>query len=443
MRCLLRLPLFALMALLLVGGGLPMNAAAAAQPPAEPPRVPAQLLKARNGLPNVLAKLKAGKTVRVAYFGGSITEANGWRPKTLVWLRQRYPKATIEEINAAIGGTGSDLGVYRFRKDVLDKKPDLVFVEFAVNDGGADPKQIWRGMEGIVRQAWTTDPTIDLCYVYTIVAGWANDLENGFCSRSASADELLADHYGIPSINVGLRIAEMAKAGRAVYTPKRAEASGKELPASPGVLVFSTDGVHPSDAGHEVYAQVVADALTRMDATGARPGRHRLPRPFIADNWERAKLVPLNPQLLSAGWTKLDGQTGLGAAFRHRLPELWEATKPGETLTFTFKGIGARLYDVLGPDGGQVVITVDGKPTGAPVPRFDSFSSYHRLASLTLAEGLPDAVHTVSVTIHPDQPDRRSVTDREKNKPGFDPKRYEGTAVRVGYLMLLGELLRP
>lgn len=419
--------------------GIAMNPVRAAEPP-PPPRVPAQLLKARDGLPNVFAKLKAGKTVRVAYFGGSITEANGWRPKTLAWLRERFPKATIEEINAAIGGTGSDLGVYRFRRDVLDKKPDLVFVEFAVNDGGADPKQIWRAMEGIIRQAWTTDPTIDLCCVYTMVAGWANDLENGFCSRSASADELLADHYGIPSINVGLRAAQMAKAGTLIYTPKKDDA-GKELPAAPGVLVFSTDGVHPGDAGHEVYARVVADALTQMETT-ARPGRHRLPRPFIADNWEKAKLVPLDPTLLSAGWTKLDPNTGLGAAFQKRLPELWEAARPGETLAFTFKGTAAKLYDILGPDGGQVVVTLDGK-SGPPVARFDSFSSYHRLASLTLGEGLPDAVHTVFLAVHPEQPDRRSVTDRERQKPGFDPKRYEGTAVRVGYLMLLGDLVKP
>lgn len=422
-----------------------MSSAFAGPPPAESPRVPAQLLKARNGLPNVIAKLNAGKTVRVAYFGGSITAAEGWRPKTLAWLRTRYPKATIEEINAAIGGTGSDLGVFRFRRDVLDKKPDLVFVEFAVNDGSADPQQIWRAMEGIVRQAWTTNPTLDLCYVYTTVAGFASDLENGFCPRAASCDELLADYYGIPSINVGLRAAQMSKAGTLIYSPKKDEATGKEQPAAaPGVLVFSSDGVHPGDAGHEVYANVVADALTQMEATKTPPGRHRLPsRPFIADNWERAKLVPLDPTLLSAGWTKRDPNTGLGATFRNRLPELWEATRPGETLTFAFQGTGARLYDILGPDGGQVVITVDGKPAGPPVPRFDSFCTYHRLASLTLGENLPDAVHSVSVTLHPDPPDRSSVTDHEKNKPGFDPKRYEGTAIRVGYLMLLGDLVGP
>ena len=80
---------------------------------------------ARDGLPNVLAKLRASKTVKIAYFGGSITEANGWRTKTLAWFRKQWPKADISEINAAIGGTGSNLGVYRLQQDALRFQPDL------------------------------------------------------------------------------------------------------------------------------------------------------------------------------------------------------------------------------------------------------------------------------------------------------------------------------
>jgi hypothetical protein len=109
-------------------------------------------LRARDGLPNFFAKMRAGGKLTVAYFGGSITAANGWRPQTTAWLQQHYPKAKVTEVNAAIGGTGSDLGVFRLGHDVLEHRPDLVFVEFAVNDGGASPEQIYCCMEGIVRQ---------------------------------------------------------------------------------------------------------------------------------------------------------------------------------------------------------------------------------------------------------------------------------------------------
>ena len=111
----------------------------------------------RRGLPNVFARLAAGDTVRIAYLGGSITAQPGWRSKSLAWFRRQFPGAEVNEINAAIGGTGSDLGVFRLEHDVLRHKPHLLFVEFAVNDGGAPPDRIHRSMEGIISRSfpWT------------------------------------------------------------------------------------------------------------------------------------------------------------------------------------------------------------------------------------------------------------------------------------------------
>ena len=75
--------------------------------------VKAQEVRAREGVGNFLAKLKAGKTVTVAYLGGSITAMKGWRNMTTDWLRKANTNAVVNEVHAAIGGTGSDLGVFR------------------------------------------------------------------------------------------------------------------------------------------------------------------------------------------------------------------------------------------------------------------------------------------------------------------------------------------
>lgn len=401
--------------------------------------VPAQLVRPRAGVGNVLAKLKAGKEVRIAYFGGSITAAAGWRVKTLKWFQETYPNAKVSEIHAAIGGTGSDLGVFRCGQDVLRHKPDLIFVEFAVNDGGAPAERIWQCMEGIVRQAWKADPTTDICYVYTFRVGYEKDLDQGLCPRAASADEVLADYYGIPSINVAMRTAELARQGKLIYVPQK-DAAGKPLPAPDGVVLWSTDGVHPLDAGHEIYSQVVADAFKEMDAT-SKPGAHALKAPFRADNWENAKIVPIEPWMVSAGWKKLDPEAELSKRFRKDSPELWEATAAGEKISFRFRGTAARLYDVMGPDAGQAVVTVDGKAS-PPRSTFDSYCSWYRLGVLGIADGLPEGVHTVSVEVHPDAPDRTSVTDKEKLKPDYDPKKYEGIALRFGGILLRGEIVR-
>lgn len=397
----------------------------------------ARLATERDGPGNVIAKLKAGKEVRIAYFGGSITAQAGYRVKTLKWFQEQYPRAKVSEINAAIGGTGSDLGVYRLKHDVLDKKPDLVFVEFAVNDGGAEPETIWRNMEGIVRQIWKTDPKIDICYVYTMVTGFAGDYEKGLFPRATGADDMLADYYGIPSISVGYRTAELARAGKLWFVPKKDEA-GKEIPAPEGVVVWSDDNVHPRDAGHVVYTQAITEALSQWIPTSvAKP--HVLKAPFVADNSEKAKLVPLDPSMLTSGWSEVPTDQGIGAQFYGFLPDIWTAGKPGEKISFQFKGTTAKLYALMGPTIAKAIVTVDGKSN--TVSQFDWWCDGWRLCTMPIAEGLPDGLHTVTVEISPEQPDRKVVTDRFKDKPGYDPKKYDGTDLYIGNLMLIGDLV--
>lgn len=401
---------------------------------------PAQICVPREGLGNVFAKLNAGKDVKIAYFGGSITAAAGWRPKTLKWFQEQYPKATVSEINAAIGGTGSDLGVFRCAQDVVNKKPDLVFVEFAVNDGGAPPANIWRTMEGIVRQIWTANPETDICFVYTLALGFVPDYQKGVCNQSASAMEMLTNYYGIPSINMALRTVQLEGEGKLIFTdPKDAE--GKPLPVPDGMFIFTHDSCHPTDAGHTMYTEVIAGGLKGIEA-GSKPGAHALRSPWVQDNWEQAKLVPIDQSMVTSGWVKANPEEGLAKNFRHFLPELWIAEKPGEKISFKVKGSVCRIYDLIGPDGANVNVTVDGKASG-PRPLFDSYCSYHRLAALGLADGLdPNVVHEVSVEILPEQPDRSSVTNIEKLKPNFNPEKYNGTRAWFGSIMVIGDIVK-
>jgi hypothetical protein len=401
---------------------------------------PAVECRERGGLPNFVRKLKRGQEVRIAYLGGSITEQRGWRPKSLSWLQERFPKARISEINAAIGGTGSDLGVFRLQRDVLDHKPDLLLVEFAVNDGGAPPVQIYRSMEGIVRQTWKHNPRTDICFVYTFAGNMLQTLLEGRFPRSATAMEKVADHYGIPSIHFGLEAARLEKAGKLVFKGQLPRTDAEKA-ALGDRIVFSPDGVHPyPETGHQLYLEAFQRSFPSIAARrGAKP--HRLPKPLVADNWETAKMVPLSQATLSSGWTRLEPSTSsLAKSFLARLPELWKATQPGESLSLRFRGTTLRIYDVLGPDCGQVTVSVDDRP---PVlaPRFDAYCTYHRLATLCVAEGLPDTVHTVKITLHPEQPNKAAILSQRREKID-DPKRFDGTAWYAGAVLVIGELVK-
>lgn len=390
----------------------------------------------RDGMGNVLQKLREGKSVKIAYLGGSITAAPGWRVQTLQWFKEQYPTATVEEINAAIGGTGSDLGVFRVDRDALRHRPDLLFVEFAVNDGSAAPINIWRAMEGIVRQAWASNSQTDICFVYTFRVGYEKQLSQGLCPEAAAAMEQLAEHYGIPSINLALKVVQLESDRKLIFQAERSPADG--------IVHFSKDGVHPLDAGHRIYTDCVSEAVTAM-ARSSEPVDHRakLAKPFVEDHWQAAKMVPITAAMLKGNWEKLSADSNLAKSFGGRMGTIWEASEPGSQLVFKFRGSVARIYDLLGPDGGQVWISVDGIARDKPTPRFDSYCTYHRLATLSVAEGVKASeVHTAVVEVHPDQPDRTSVAFRLQN-PDEELKasKYQGTKLRVSHLLVLGDLV--
>jgi hypothetical protein len=419
-----------------INSGLLLLAFSLALPAAEPELIECS---PRAGLPNFFAKLEKGGAVRIAYLGGSITAQDGWRVKTLKWFQQQYPGAAVSEINAAIGGTGSDLGVFRLRQDVLAHQPDLLFVEFAVNDGGAAPEQIHRAMEGIVRQTWRADPAVDICYVYTLAGGMLKTLQEGRWPRSCAAMEQIASHYGIPSINLGLEVARLEKAGKLLFEGKK-PATPEAKAALGDKVLFSPDAVHPyTDSGHQLYLEAMVRSAPLLKAAG-KPGPHSFGAPYAADNWEEAKLAPLSRARLGAGWEKLEAPTNaLARNFGNRLPELWKADQPGTSLTFRFRGTLAGIYDLLGPDCGQVTVTVDDRP---PVvrPRFDAFCTYHRLATLMIGAGLSNTLHTVKIEVHPDQPDKVKILSQRRETMD-DPRRFDGRAWYAGALMVIGEVV--
>ena len=396
----------------------------------------------RAGLPTCLAKVRQpGAEVRVASRGGSITAQPGWRPKTLAYFQQVCPKVKFSEINAAIGGTGSDLGVFRLQQDVLDHKPDLIFVEFAVNDGKASPEQIFKCMEGIVRQTWRTLPACDICFVYTLAEDGSATMLEGKFQRSASAMDKIADHYGIPSIHLAMEVAKLAKQGKLVWKaplPKTDE----EKQALGDKVVFAADGVHPyPETGHELYLQAIVRSMVPIHAASKTTGNHPLGAPFLAGNYERAQLLPINQATLSPGFAALDARSDAFAkTWANRMTTLHKATQPGETIRFKFKGTRCAIYHIIGPDCGQVIVTLDGKPSGI-IPLFDAYCTYHRLSTLTIGSDLPDAVHEVKIEIQPDPPDKAAIL--AKNHNTIDkPERYNGTAFYPDAILLVGELVK-
>lgn len=98
-----------------------------------------------------IQRARLGEDVTLAYIGGSITQGAGATPiHTECYAYKSYEsfcrfvgkKENVHFVKAGVGGTPSELGMIRFDRDVLrdNVQPDIVVVEFAVNDEGDETK---------------------------------------------------------------------------------------------------------------------------------------------------------------------------------------------------------------------------------------------------------------------------------------------------------------
>lgn len=391
--------------------------------------------KMRGSLPNFNWKASKGDSVKVAYLGGSITAQNGWRVLSFKWFKERFPQARFSEINAAIGGTGSDFGVFRLNDHVLKFKPDLVFVEFAVNDGNTPAEKIIRSMEGIVRQIWQHSPLTDICFVYTITQQELESELKGQLPVSVAAMEQVADKYHIPTINFGCEVTKLVKGNQLIM-----KGIGLELN---GIKVFSSDGVHPyTETGHLVYFNILKRCFGKMiPVNGSKSKKHPLPEPIAKDCFSNTKMIDINQAMLTKNWQIITAsdQTVM-QAFGNYVKTFGKASESGETLTIRFKGRTIGAYDIMGPDAGKVIVEIDGLIRDT-ISRFDPFCTYRRM-NYFLIDHLENKEHLVVFRVLADPFDKALILKKNGNVIG-NPIDYNENIWYVGKVLLDGRLISP
>lgn len=386
-------------------------------------------LQIRNGLSNFTEKVNKKDSIRVAYLGGSITEQNGWRRYSLEWFRQSFPKVKFIEINAAIGGTGSDFGAFRLQDHVLKFKPDLVFVEFGVNDNGVAPGRITRSMEGIVRQIWLDNPSADICFIYTIMDGYMIEETAGKLPQSIQIMEKVATKYSIPSINYGYEICRRVENKHLIFTGKSEEDNG--------IMVFSPDGVHPfPNTGQKIYLDVLTRSFKRiMQNSTQKNARQILPQPIDPNCFVNTQMIDISEVNLSKEWKMLSiKDNSLFSEFTKYVQTIGQA-EPDSKLNFRFKGRSFGIFDIIGPGSGSIEVTVDGNVTDT-IMRFDPYCTYWRKHYFVIDQ-LKDTEHKVSIRVLSDQFDKVSILSR-LNRTMKDPQQYKEYNWYVGKILIDG-----
>lgn len=228
------------------------------------------IVRARAGLGDLPARLRERPCV-VAYFGASVTvQRDGYRPRLHEWL-SRHTGQQHRAVNAAIGATGSVSAVFLADELVLQHHPDLCFLDYSHGDIEAQSPgdQLGPAVEGLLRKLRSAGCEAVILHSYRY--------DRRFDPPAIAIErwERVADHYGIPSINVGRWVEHAIDGGRH---------SREEL---------FYDGIHTTGRGAEIVSDVVTGALapllTRRHGDLRRPG---MPAPLFAADYTQTRIVP-------------------------------------------------------------------------------------------------------------------------------------------------------
>ena len=345
-------------------------------------------IKIRNDFGSLLKKGDAGKEIRVAFLGGSITQNgkghSGMVPKL---LKERLPKAKIMDLNAGLSSTCSTSGAFRLADHVMSRGPlDLLIVEFAVNDdqdAAHSRRDCIRGMEGIIRHVRTKSPHTEIVMVHFVNEAIMSSIQNGKTPLTISAHEQVAQHYGITSVNVAREVSLAIKNGK--YTWK------------------DYGGVHPKSFGYSIASEMIVHAIAGGWERSNLPKRTKLPKPIDEHSYA-------NGQFISVKQARTTGAWQVGKVSRNLLPngairrqyesyDLLRGNNAGDEIRLTFEGSSVGAFILAGPDAGTVETSVD----GGSVTKHDLFHRYSEKLnyprSVMFATGLKPGTHELVLKI--------------------------------------------
>ena len=169
-----------------------------------------------------------------------------------VRLKERFPHGVINTIVTAIGGEDSLAGAARFERDVLCHKPDLLFLDYGLNDR--------RRQAGEVEQAWLAMIRMARRHGIPVILLTPTDDEKANWEHAGDPLRLRAEAIR--------NLADAEKVPLADVSAAWLRETGKGTPR--GALLSQSN--HPNRRGHELVADTLFACLeARFKAS--RPSR--------------------------------------------------------------------------------------------------------------------------------------------------------------------------
>ncbi|ABX42626.1 SGNH/GDSL hydrolase family protein [Lachnoclostridium phytofermentans] len=266
---------------------------------------------------NVMERARKKEPLTIGFIGGSITQGSlssapftCYAYRVFDWWKTYFQNENLIYVNAGIGATTSQFGVARVKSDLLSKAPDVIFVEFSVND--EDNDLFMETYEGLIRTILSAKNSPALFLVHNVQYDTGNNAER--------VHSKVGYHYQVPMVCMKDSIFEELQRGTLV------------------IEEITPDNLHPNDSGHELVAYVITKALETIDHTNTSKDRiieTNLPDPITPNRFEgvvrykNSELTPLLKGFLKDG----EEQDGITDIFKGG----YIATKLGDSIELEFE----------------------------------------------------------------------------------------------------------
>lgn len=183
-----------------------------------------------------------GHSVPSGYFKSPLVNTLAAYPHLfLKFLKENYISAVVNCITTSIGGEQAEQGAVRFKEDVLIMKPDLLFIDYALNDRsiGLERTEVaWRSM---IEEALAANIKLVLL---TPTPDLREDIldDNAPLAGHVSLIKKLGEEYKLPVVDAYSQFKALKK-------------SGVDISA------YMSQGNHPNELGHEVVLKAIVNEL--------------------------------------------------------------------------------------------------------------------------------------------------------------------------------------
>jgi len=334
-----------------------------------------------------LEKIRSGEMVYVACIGGSVTEGagpadfrDGYAYQFSKALRTTYSPAGATNVTfdgAGLSGSSSVVGLVRYNQDVVEvlgHTPDLLVIEFAVNDGGDPTNQ--RCFEQLIRNGLESNPDAVVIALYS-AAKYPN---------TQTQMSQVANYYQIPQASV-----------QDAFNNRQGSFTDAQ---------YYTDNVHPTKDGHAIMCAVLMNLLdiadkAEADAEFAVPTEYRKRKNFAG--FKQILGDDENVTITAGSFNSKDGQTqGLKKTNKGDFPNNWYkktgSSNDALTMNINCKNLVLVYKDFgswTGIKAGKADIYVDG--TRVKTVNGLSGSGWNNCIEVVVIDEESAASHTVEV----------------------------------------------